>query len=451
MICYTYKLYGSEEQFRSADAAIQTTQFIRNKAIELWMNERKKPKGQRNVGPNELSALCAILAKQYDFCNKLNSQARQASAERAWLSIKNFYEKCKNPAFRGKKKGFPRYRDNCRSVEYKVTGWKFSENFHSITFTDKMGLGTFTLKGGRWLDKSLVKLVQRLRIVRKQGCYYLQVALNTTPDVEELTPTECATAFDLGLKEFMTSHRGEATANPRFLQKTQSKLARAQRKLSKKKKGGKNRKKQAKRVRKIHGQVANQREDFARKLAKCVVASNDVVVFEDLNMAALVKGFLAKSIHDVGWGMFLKWVKYYCEKFGKQLILVDPTNTTQACSTCGCLPTEKITLAVREYHCEHCGLVLDRDLNAAINILKKALLLVQEQLATAGHAESWSYVLHCLKKALAEVELLNVFGEGTSTSSAHAEPASPLVELETASMFSLNKFDGPCLKDHQIA
>ena len=249
----------------------------------------------------------------------------------------------------------------------------------------------------------------------------------------------------------MTSHRGEATANPRFLQKTQSKLARAQRKLSKKKKGGKNRKKQAKRVRKIHGQVANQREDFARKLAKCVVASNDVVVFEDLNMAALVKGFLAKSIHDVGWGMFLKWVKYYCEKFGKQLILVDPANTTQACSACGCLPTEKITLAVREYHCEHCGLVLDRDLNAAINILKKALLLVQEQLATAGHAESWSYVLHCLKKALAEVELLNVFGEGTSTSSAHAEPASPLVELETASMFSLKKFDDPCLKDHQIA
>ena len=451
MLRYTYKLYGTEEQFRSADAAIQTVQFIRNSVLDVWMKNGKLKEQRVQFGWPEMSRMSTELRKQHEFCKNLYSDACQVAAERAWNSVKNFYEKCKNPAYKNKKKGYPRYRDNCRSVEYKAKGWFFSEDFRKITFRDKTGMGTFTLKGGKWLDNELVKLVQRVQVVKAQGYYYLQLVLKMTPESPDLTPTECATAFDLGLKEFMTSHRGEATANPRFLQKTQSKLARAQRKLSKKKKGGKNRKKQAKRVRKIHGQVANQREDFARKLAKCVVTSNDVVVFEDLNMAALVKGFLAKSIHDVGWGMFLKWVKYYCEKFGRQLILVDPANTTQACSACGCLPTEKITLAVREYHCEHCGLVLDRDLNAAINILKKALLLVQELLATAGHAESWSYVLHCLKKALAEVELLNVFGERTSTSSAHAEPASPLVELETASMFSLNKFDDPCLKDHQIA
>ena len=451
MICYTYKLYGSEEQFRSADAAIQVTQFIRNKAVELWINERKKPKGQRKVGPNEISALCATLAQEYDFCRKLNSQARQASAERAWISIKNFYEKCKDPAYKNKKKGFPQYQDDCRSVEYKVTGWKFSENFHRITFTDKMGLGSFSLRGGRWLDKSLVKLVQRLRIVRKQGCYHLQVALNATPEVEELTPTECATAFDLGLKEFMTSHRGEATPNPRLLRKASKKLKKAHRNVSRKKKGGKNRKKARKNLAKVHGKVANQREDFARKLAKCVVTSNDVVVFENLHIAAMVKGFLAKSIHDVGWGMFLKWVRYYCDKFKKQLILVDPANTSQACCDCGCLPTEKITLAVRTYHCEHCGLVIDRDVNAAINILKRALLLVQEQLATAGHAESWSYVLHCLKKALAELELLNVFGEKTNTLEPQGTGASLLEELETAPMLSLKKFDDLNLKDRQIA
>jgi putative transposase len=451
MLRYTYKLYGTEEQFRSVDAAIQTVQFIRNSVLDVWMKNGKLKEQRAQFGWPEMCRMSTELRKQHEFCKNLYSDACQVAAERAWNSVKNFYEKCKDPAYKNKKKGYPRYRDNCRSVEYKAKGWFFSEDFRKITFRDKTGMGTFTLKGGKWLDKELVKLVQRVQVVKAQGCYFLQLVLKLTPEAPDLTPTECATAFDLGLKEFMTSHRGEATANPRFLQKSQSKLARAQRKLSKKKKGGKNRKKQAKKVRKIHGQVANQREDFARKLAKCVVTSNDVVVFEDLNMAALVKGFLAKSIHDVGWGMFLKWIKHYCEKFGRQLILVDPANTTQACSACGCLPTEKITLAVREYHCEHCGLVLDRDLNAAINILKKALLLVQEQLATAGHAESWSYVLHCLKKALAEVELLNVFGERTSTSSAHAEPASPLVELETASMFSLNKFDDPCLKDHQIA
>ena len=451
MLTYTYKLYGSESQFRSVEAAIQTTQFIRNKGIELWIAEGEKPKGQRHVGPNELSAMCAVLAKEYPFCKKLNSQARQAAAERSWCSISRFYERCKDPAYKNKKKGYPQFQDDCRSVEYKVTGWKFSKDFRKITFTDKTGVGTLALKGGRWLDKELVKLVQRIRIVKAKGEYFLQVALKLNAEVEESPSTECATAFDLGLKEFLISHRGEATPNPRFLRKSSNKLRRAQRKFSRSKKGGKNRKKNGKRVQKIHGKVANQREDFARKLAKCVVMSNDVVVFENLNIAALAKGFLSKSIHDVGWGLFLRWVKHYCEKFGKQLILVNPADTTQACCACGCLPSEKILLNVRTYHCEHCGLTLDRDMNAAINILKKALLLVQEQLATAGHAESWSYVLHCLKKALAEVELLKVFGEQASTSMAQAEGASLLVELETAPMFTTKTFEDPCLKDHQIA
>ena len=113
MLVFEFKAYGNQQQFDAIDEALRTVQFIRNKAIPLWMDNVK-------IGKNELSKYCAVLAKEFPLCNKLNSQARQASAERAWIAISHFYENCKKKVVG--KKGFPQFQKNNRSVEYKTTG-----------------------------------------------------------------------------------------------------------------------------------------------------------------------------------------------------------------------------------------------------------------------------------------------------------------------------------------
>ncbi len=132
MLIYEYKIDANKKQREAIDNAIRICQFIRNKCIRLWMDER-------GVSNNDLQVSCSTLAKQYDFAECLNSQARQASSDRAWFSIQRFYDNCKNK--KPGKKGYPRFQHDNRSVEYKQTGWKLEPDGKHITFTDKCGIG----------------------------------------------------------------------------------------------------------------------------------------------------------------------------------------------------------------------------------------------------------------------------------------------------------------------
>ncbi len=140
MLVFEFKAYGKNSQFAAIDDAIRTCQFVRNKALRFWIDNPKATK-------YDLNKQCAVLAKEFPFADELNSQARQAAAERAWSSISRFYETCKNkiPGL----KGYPQFQKDCRSVEYKSTGWKLAQDRKSITFTDKKGIGKLKLKGTR--------------------------------------------------------------------------------------------------------------------------------------------------------------------------------------------------------------------------------------------------------------------------------------------------------------
>jgi putative transposase len=140
MLVFEFKVYGKPEQFAAIEEAIRTAQFIRNKCLRFWMDNPKANK-------YDLSAQCAKLAKEFPFANKLNSQARQSAAERAWAAISRFYENCQKKVVG--KKGYPQFQKDCRSVEYKTTGYKLAEDRKSITFTDKNGIGRLKLKGTR--------------------------------------------------------------------------------------------------------------------------------------------------------------------------------------------------------------------------------------------------------------------------------------------------------------
>ena len=141
-------LNGAKEQYQSLDEAIRTAQFIRNKAVRYWMDNQ-------GVGKADLYALCKELAKEFPFAKKLNSAARQASAERAWASISSFYSRCRKGE---KKKGYPQFKKHCRSVEYKVSGWKLSDDCMKIAFTDGFNAGS--LRRYTFLDISLCSLLR---------------------------------------------------------------------------------------------------------------------------------------------------------------------------------------------------------------------------------------------------------------------------------------------------
>ena len=172
------------------------------------------------------------------------------------------------------------------------------------------------------------------------------------------------------------------------LSKAEAKLKRLHRRLSRKQKRSKNRKKASKRLARGYLRVSRQRKDFAAKAASALVKSSDFLAYEDLKIASLVKNHrLAKSISDARWGLFLSWVRYYGALHGIPIIAVSPGYTTQDCSGCGFRVRK--TLSMRTHICPRCGLVLDRDWNAALNILLAALEGVAAH-CTAGQAETGS-------------------------------------------------------------
>ncbi len=364
MLTYEYKLYGNKQQYAAIDEAIRIVQFIRNKCLRLWMDTR-------GTNKNDLQVYCAVLAKEYPFAARLNSQARQASADRAWSAISRFYDNCKN--HQPGKKGYPKFQHDNRSVEYKQTGWKLEADGKHICFPDGCAIGRLRLVGNpkQMIAAFPIKQIKRVRIVRRADGYYAQFSVQAQRRVEHV-PTGKQVGSDVGLKSFLTDSEGNTVENPRFLRKSEKNLKRLHRRLSRKKKGSKQRKKARQALAKGYLKVQRQREDFARKQANTLVSSHDLIAYEDLQIRNMVRNrHLAKSIHDAGWGQFLQWVKYYGSLHEIAVVGVSPQHTTQDCSGCG----ERVrkTLSVRTHVCPRCGLVLDRDENAAHNILHKAL------------------------------------------------------------------------------
>lgn len=367
MLVFEAKLEGKKQQYERLDEAIRTARFVRNSCIRYWMDNK-------GVGRYELSAYSAVLGKKFPNACKLNSQARQAAAERAWVSIARFYDNCK----KGKpgKKGFPRFKraQTHGSVEYKTTGWKLSADRRTIAFSDGFAAGSFKLWGTRDLHFYSLKQIKRVRVVRRADGYYVQFCIDLHR-IENTEPTGKTIGLDVGLTHFYTDSNGQTVENPRHLRKSETALKRLQRKLSHTEKGSKNRAKARNRLSRKHLKVSRQRKDFAVKLARCVVQSNDLVAYEDLKVRNMVKNKrLSQSISDAGWSTFHQWLEYFGKVFGVTTVAVPPQYTSQNCSNCG--KVVKKSLSERTHRCSHCGFVLDRDWNAAINILVLALRTV---------------------------------------------------------------------------
>jgi len=363
MLVLEYKLVAHKQQVVSIEEAMRTSQFVRNKCLRLWKDT--------NADKNKLYTHCAVIAKEYSFASNLNSQARQAASERAACAISRYLKPDKS----GQRLKHPRFQKNNHSVEYKKTGWKLSQDRKHIEFTDKIGIGTMKMMGTRDLCSYDLAEIKRVRIVRRADIYFVQFCIDIDRK-EESEPTGRTLSLDMGLSSFYTGSDGSKVSCPKLLRKAQKRLKREQRRLSRKSKGSGNRKKSRIKVARRHLKVQRQRRDFAVKLARCVVKSSDFVALEDLQVKNLIKNrHLSKSISDASWSLFANWLVYYGKVFGKPVIKVPPQYTSQDCSACG--NRVRKSLSERTHICS-CGCVLDRDENAAKNILRLGLERTEE-------------------------------------------------------------------------
>jgi putative transposase len=257
MLVFEFKAYGKKQQLDAIDEAMRTVQFIRNKALRFWMDNQK-------VNKYDLNKYSAVLAKEWTFCDELNSMARQSSAERAWSAIARFYDNCKKKT--PGKKGFPQFQKDNRSVEYKTTGWRMAPDQKTINFTDKKGVGKLKLKGTRDLHFYQLAQIKRVRLVKRADGYFVQFCVQVDR-AEKIEVTGKVIGLDVGLKEFYTDSNGVAVETPRFLGKGERRLKKAQRRVLKRVKGSQNRKKARVILGKRHLKISRQRKDFAVKLA----------------------------------------------------------------------------------------------------------------------------------------------------------------------------------------
>lgn len=229
MIVLEFKARTSKVQSAAIDEAIRTAQFVRNKALRHWLDNK-------GVGKYDLNKLCKTLASEFPFAKKLNSMARQASAERAWSAISRFYDNCKKGI---KPIGFPKFKKFARSVEYKTSGWKLLEP-KRIKFTDGFNIGELRLIGTYDLSLYDPTQIRRVRLVRRADGYYVQFCVGVEVS-KALEPSGKTIGLDVGLEHFYTDSEGHHEPIEKFYKDSQQKRAMLQRRLSRTQKGSANR------------------------------------------------------------------------------------------------------------------------------------------------------------------------------------------------------------------
>ncbi len=208
-------------------------------------------------------------------------------------------------------KSAPKFKNNCRSVEYKTSGWKLSPDRRSINFLDKKGIGKLKLKGTWDLYFYPLEQIKRARLVRRADGYYVQFLIRVESEKVDIMPTGRILGLDVGIKQFYTDSNGITVPNPKFYRTSEKRLKFRQRRVSRKKKGSVNRHIAINKLGRVHLKISGaltrtlrdwQREEHAKRVARCIIQSNDLVAYEDLRIKNLIKNHcLAKSINDASW------------------------------------------------------------------------------------------------------------------------------------------------------
>jgi len=358
---FTYRLYPNREQTSALERTLEIHRRLYNDALQ-WRKAAYEESG-KSVKYGEQSAELTKLRIGNEYFSQANFSSCQHTLRRLNTAFQNFFARLK----KGENPGYPRFKGIGRFDSARFTyadGCRIKDGKLALQY-----IGALKVKWHRELPED--SRITSVTVRRKAGEWYVVFHLEL-PNIEVAPSANPPVGIDLGLKAFLVTSDGEFVEPSKFFQKAQKKLRVAQRALARKKRGSNRRKKAVRKVAKLHHHIGNQRKDFHHKTARKLVNQYGFIAHEDLNTKGLSRGMLAKQVNDAGWGNFLNILRFKAECAGVAVVGANPAYTTQACSACGCLPVKKIDLSVRVYHCESCGLVLDRDINAAINVLQKA-------------------------------------------------------------------------------
>jgi putative transposase len=266
----------------------------------------------------------------------------------------------------GQKAGYPRFKSRRRFDSYT-----FPSYGDGCRLTDArlylQGVGQVKVK----LHRPVAGVIKTITVKRECGKWYacLSLEVETVP----LPALDTSTGLDVGLTAFATLADGTEVANPRYYQRAQAKLRLAQRRVARRKRGGKNRRKAVLLLQKAHARVKNQRTDFQHKVAQTLVNAYGIIAVEELHITGLASGMLAKSVNDAGWSAFINKLAYKAAEAGRKLMHVDPRGTSQRCLCGAAVPK---TLRQRWHQCPACGLSAARDHVSAQLILGLGLSLL---------------------------------------------------------------------------
>jgi putative transposase len=285
----------------------------------------------------------------------VHSQVCQDVLKRLEKSFQSFFRRVKA----GQKAGFPRFKGKNFFDSFCYTQSSFSVLGNKLTLSK---IGKVKIK----LSREIQGKVKQCRIKHECGKWFVIFTVETCIE-GGLLKTGDSIGIDMGVSAFATLSDGTQIDNFKYYESTQKQLRIAQRSVARKKKGSNRRRKAVTQLRKIHQKIKNQRNDFQHKVSTHLVKQFDLIAIEKLSILGMSRGILAKQVNDASWSSFFQMLDYKAENAGRQLIKVSPNYTSQDCSACG--TRVKKDLSVRVHNCLKCGLILDRDVNAAINIL----------------------------------------------------------------------------------
>ena len=376
-IAYKYRIYPNTEQKIFFAKCFGCVRFFYNKSLSD-MNEIYKSTGKfKNITP-------ASYKEDYLFLKEVDSLALANAQLNRNAAFKSFFSH---------KSGFPKYKSKRNDQSYTTNNQgsvKISDNNRYISIPK---CSRIRIKMHRSFEGTIKSITISMTTDNK---YYISLLVET--EIEALEPSKKMIGLDLGIKDLIVDSNGKKYKNHKYLTKSQEKLAKEQRKLSKMVKGSNNRNKQRIKVAKLHKHIQNQRNDYLHKLSKRIIDENQVICLEDLKVKDMMSDSkLARNISDVSWSRFVSMLLYKANWYGRNVVKVPSTYpSSQLCSICGYKNSITKSLNIRKWTCPEFGTIHDRDINAARNILSKGIELLTkdgthpDSLFTLGSLESSS-------------------------------------------------------------